>query len=249
MPFTLAAFSSSHASVAVLIVNAIADQHLTVITNRLVVPKELNQIVGLYANGTDVARAQLSSPSLRQFLLPEISPVDVAALPSTPDRWLDYRFTPIQLQSDEQLEFDAANAAAGANICRGLVWLANGPISPVSGDVRSVRVTAAITGIAEAWANGPLVFDQTLPAGLYAVVGARFFGATLNAFRLVFPAGKWRPGGLGSALASSAEPPEQRYGNFGIWDQFNHNAPPTLDILCTAADAAQTGVLDLLKVA
>lgn len=247
--FTLAAFSASHASIAMLIVNAIADQHLTVIGNRLVIPDALSKVVGLYAQGTDIARAQLSSPSLLALLKPELSPVDTNALPASPDKFLDFRFTPVQMTPQEQLEVDAANAAAGANIDRALVWLADGPITPVSGDVRSVRVTATITGVAETWANGPLTFDQALPAGRYQCVGARFFGATMVGFRLVFPGYPWRPGGIGFATAAQVEPPEQRFGNFGVWGEFTHNAPPTLDILCTGADAAQTGVLDLLKVA
>lgn len=247
--FTLAAFSSSHASTSLLIVNALNDPHLTVISSRLVVPDALSQIVGMWAGGTDIARAQLSSPSLLSLLKPELSPVDTNALPSSPDKFIDNRFTPIQLAPAEQIEFDAANAAAGANIDRGLIWLADGPISPVSGDVRSVRVTATGTGVAETWVNTALTFDQALPAGRYQVVGARFFGATMVAFRLVFPGYAWRPGGLGFATATLVEPPEQRFGNFGVWGDFAHNAPPTLDFMSTAADAAQTGVLDLLKIA
>lgn len=247
--FTLAGFSSSHASTAMLIVNAVADPHLTVIANRLVVPPDLSKVVGMYANGTDIARAQVAAPSTRAFLNPEISPVDVGAAPSAIDRFLDYRFTPIELAPNEQVEVDAANAAAGANIDRAFLWLADGPIQPVSGDVRSTRITAAITAVAEGWTNGAITFADQLPAGRYQVVGARVISATLQAFRLVFPGYAWRPGGVGAVNAQNVEPPEQRFGNFGVWGEFQHNAPPTLDILCSAADAAQSGVLDLIKVA
>lgn len=246
--FTLAAFSVSHASTALIITNAVADPHLTVISNRLVVPAALPNVVGAYANGADVARAQLQAPSTRAFINPELSPVDTNALPASPDRFIDYRFTPIQLVPNEQMEVDHANAAAGANICRAGVWLADGPITPEAGDVRSERFTAAITGVAESWANGAITFADSLPAGRYRVVGGRAFGTTLTFFRLVFPGYPWRPGGLGVANATLVEPPEQRFGNFGAWGEFEHNAPPTLDVFCTAADAAQTGVLDLIKI-
>lgn len=247
--FTLAAFTDTHSSTSMLIVNAAADPHLTVISNRLVVPPELPNIVGVYAGGTDIARAQLVSPSLRSFLNPELSPVDTNALPASPDRFIDYRFTPIQLAPNEQLEADEANAAAGANRMVVGVWLADGPISPVSGDVRSVRMTGTTTAVVNTWTNCALTVDQALPAGRYRVVGARFFGTTMQLFRLVFPGYAWRPGGIGFASATLVEPPEQRFGNFGAWGEFNHNAPPTLDVLCTAADTAQTGVVDLVKIA
>lgn len=247
--FTVAAFSASHASVSLVITAAAADQHLTIISSRLVVPDAMPNIVGAYVNGVDLARAQLAAPSTRAFINPELSPVDTNALPASPDRFIDYRFTPIKLQPDEQLELDQANAAAGANIARGLVYLADGPIQMVTGDVRSERVTATITGVAEAWASGPITFADSLPAGTYRIVGARFFGTTLTFFRLIFPGYPWRPGGLGFANATLVEPPEQRFGNFGVWGEFQHNAPPVLEVFCTAADAAQTGVLDLIKVA
>lgn len=247
--FTLAAYTDTHSSTAMLIALAAADPHLTIIAGRVTVPIELPNIVGIYVGGTDVARGQLVAPSLRQFVNPEISPVDVNALPASPDRFIDYRFTPIQLAPNEQLELDVANAAAGANRMVGGIWLADGPIQPVAGDVRSVRATGATAAVANTWTNVPLTFDQVLPAGRYQCVGARFFSTTMQLFRLVFPAYAWRPGGLGFASATLVEPPEQRYGNLGIWGEFNHNAPPTLDVLCTAADAAQTGVLDLIKIA
>lgn len=248
MPFTLAGFSSSHASTSMLIVNAVSDPHLTIIGNRLVVPPDLSQIVGAYANGADIARAQLVAPSTRAYINPELSPIDVAGAPGQVDRFLDFRFTPIQLVPNEQLEVDAANAAAAANIDRAFIWLADGSITPVSGDARSTRVTAAITAVAETWVNGALTFADQLPAGRYQVVGARIISATLQAFRLVFPGYPWRPGGVGAVNAQNVEPQELRFGNFGVWGEFEHNAPPTLDIFCSAADAAQSGVLDLIKV-
>lgn len=247
--FTLAAYSDTHASVSMLIANAVADAVLTIVAGRVTIPPELPNIVGIYVGGTDVARAQLVAPSLRQFINPEISPLDVNALPASPDRFIDYRFTPIQLAANEQLELDVANAAAGANRMVGGIWLADAAISPSSGDVRSVRVTSATAAVANVWTNAALTIDQVLPAGRYQVVGARFFSTTMQLFRLAFPAYPWRPGGLGMATATLVEPPEQRFGNFGVWGEFNHNAPPTVDVLCTAADATQAGVIDIIKIA
>lgn len=247
--FSLVAFSASLTSTAMVDVAAVADDHLSVISGNIVIPPDLPNVAALYAGGTDIARAQVLSPSLRQLLNPEISPVDTAALPSAPSRFVDYRFTPIQLAPDEQLDAQAANAAAGANRVVILAFLSDGPVTPVAGDVRSVRVTAAITATANTWSSGALTFDQQLPSGRYQIVGGRFFSTTLQAFRLVVTGYPWRPGGIGAATATLKEPDQQRFGNFGIWGEFAHNTPPNLQILCTAADAAETGVLDLIKVA
>lgn len=247
--FTLVAFDGSITSQVLLQLTAMPDPHVSIISGNLVVPRDLASIVGLYGKGVDVARVQVQSPSLRQLLQPEVSPLDVNALPTAPSRLQDYRFTPIQVAPDEQVQVNVANAAAGANRISVLMWLADGPIQPISGDVRSVRVTSATTLVANAWTNGVLAFDQTLPAGRYSVVGGRFFGTTLVGFRLVFPGYSWRPGGIGLANATLEESDLSRNGNMGSWGEFNHNTPPTIDFFGTAADTAQTGVLDLLKIA
>jgi hypothetical protein len=253
--FTLIGYTESQDSAVLVNVAALADPHVRVSGDDIIIPGEqpgnpaLNSLIGAYALGPNLTRAQLLSPSLRRLLNPEIAPLDIAAEPSSPTAFIDLRFNPILLDPEEALNAQAAEDGAGATRATILAWLADKLIEPISGDIRSVRVTNASTLVANAWTNGALTFDQTLPAGRYAIVGGRFVAAGLQAWRCVFVGYQWRPGAIGYDTASEVEHAAFRHGALGSWGEFNHNTPPTIDFLSNSADTSQTGVLDLVKLA
>lgn len=246
--FTLIGYTESQDSAVLVNVAALADQHVRINGDDIIVPPEVSLIVGAYALGPNLTRAQLVSPSLRRFLNYEIAPVDIAAEPVSPTPWIDLRDHPIPLDPEEALDAQAAEDGAGATRGTILVWLASEAVQPVAGDIRTVRVTNTTTLVANAWTNGALTFDQSLPAGEYAIVGARFVSAGLQAFRAVFVGYQWRPGAIGYDTASEVEHEAFRMGKFGTWGTFRHNTPPTVDFLSNSADTSQTGELDLIKI-
>jgi len=246
--FTLIGWTESQDSAALVNIAALADPHVRVSGDDIVVPADIPTLVGAYALGPNVTRCQLQSPSLRRILNPEISPLDIAVEPSTPTPWIDLRFNGIKLDPEEALNALGAEDGAGATRVTALAWLADKNIEPIAGDIRSVRVTNTSTLTANAWTNGALTFDQSLPAGKYAIVGGRFISTGLQAWRLVFVGYTWRPGAIGYDTASEVEHSAFRYGGMGIWGTFNHNTPPTVDYLSNSADTSQTGVLDLIKI-
>jgi hypothetical protein len=249
MPFTLVAWTQSQDTGGVLTnVAALADQHVTVSGNNIRVPA-LSQLAGYYANGTTISRAQISSPSLRRKALIDIEPIDISAEPSANPPMHDRFSSPIPLEADEDLTALVAEGAAGAEYEHVLAWLCDGPITPVTGEVFTVRATGTTTLTAYAWTNCALTFSQTLPTGRYQVVGARGLSAGAIAFRLVFPGGTWRPGGIGCDAASDLNPAKQRMGGWGVWGEFAHTAPPTVDFLSVSADTSEVVHLDLIKVA
>jgi hypothetical protein len=247
--FGLVAWSQSVDTSGVLTpVAALADQSVRVNGNDIIVPTGLQNLIAAYGLGPSITRGQLASPSLRRYLNPEIAPLDVNTLPTPPIGLMQLWDNPILLDAEEALDANFAESGAGA--ARGTIgaWLADGPIEQVTGDIRTVRVTATTTLIANAWTNAALTFDQTLPAGTYQCVGARFFSTNGQLFRLVFVAGEFRPGGIMMQNASQDDPDVFRYGKMGVWGEFKHNTPPTVDFLANGADTAETGVLDLVKI-
>jgi hypothetical protein len=230
-------------------ITALADQSVRVSGNDIIVPTGLQNLVAAYGLGVNITRAQLVSPSLRRYLNPEISPVDINTLPTPPIGFMDLTDNPILLDAEEALDANYAENGAGAQRGTIAAWLADGPIEPVSGDIRTVRVTGTTTLVANAWTNAALTFDQSLPAGTYQCVGARFFSTNGQLFRLVFVGGQWRPGGIMMQTAQQDDPDMLRFGRFGVWGEFKHNTPPTVDFLANGADTAETGVLDLIKIA
>lgn len=250
--FTLVGYQQSVDAAGVLTaINACADQHVAVSGTRIFVP-ELNKLVAeyaAYASGTYHARLQ--SPSLRRVALLDIAVIQQALAPTANESYQPHFSCPITLDVNEGLEALVAKSAAGADMATILVWLADGALTPVVGEIFTVKITASITSAIGSWVNGAISFTQVLPVGRYAIVGASMMehGGDLIAFRFVVPGYGWRPGGLATTNYGSKSHRLQRYGGMGVWCEFDSTTPPTIDILAAAA-GAQTidGYIDLMKV-
>lgn len=247
--FHLCAYSESQDTSGVLTnVAAIADPSMTVSGDNIQVPNYASNLMGVYAIGTTITRAQLQSPSLRRLVNKEIFPVRANATADDDQRLDMFQDNPYQLDVSEQLQALVAEGAAGAERETVLVWLSDGPIAPVGGDIVTVRVTAAQTLATYQWTNAALTFDQVLPVGRYAIVGAEFISAGLLAFRFLFQGSTPRPGYLGGQTVGYIARGPARYGKLGEWGEFESTTPPTIDFLSSSADTSETGVLDLIKV-
>lgn len=230
-------------------INAVNDQVLTVNGIDLRVPKTLSMLVGeaCAINDASALRAQLQSPSLRATLNRDIELISLAKFLSSPQAEYMHGDDPVPLVGDESLNFFVQSDPAAAAIHYGLVWLADGPLKPISAPIYSVRWTAAAALAAGAWVNAPIVFSQVLPAGSYQIVGMRARSANLIAARCVFVGGGFRPG-IGAVQAvSAADFKYSRFGQMGVFGQFDNTTPPTVDFLGDT-DVAQFGIFDLIKV-
>lgn len=247
MSHTLIAWSESVAGAVVQQpITAVPDEHVRVEGDNIIVPP-LNQMVAYMAVGLDIQNAQLVSPQLRRIALLDIAPVENTALPVFPPDFPNRPDNPLPLEIDEALTARVGNSNVGAQQESVLAVLANGPLSQVSGPIHTVEVTATAAAVAYAWSNAPLVFTQTLPVGSYDVVGARCEQANTIAFRLVFIGKVWRPGTLACPAISSKDVFKSRYGAMGIWENFEHNTPPTVDFFGDGTGGAATLYLDLIK--
>jgi len=246
--FTTIAYSQSQDTGGVLsYVAAVADQHVTVSGNNIVVPPGMNHLLGAFALGATISRARIESPALRRTLLYDVIPINVGAEPSSPTPFRHLFYNPIPLDENEALRALVAETATGAEQETVIVWLGDGAQTPVTGEIYTVLATGAGTLTAYTWTNVSLTLDQTLPAGTYQVVGFRAQSAGLIAARLVFVGGTWRPGCIGYDAASDLEHEVFRRGGLGIWGEFRHDQPPTVDFLSSLADTSQTVWLDLIK--
>ena len=245
--FTLVGYTESQDSASLTNVVALSDPHIRVSGDDVIVPSGLNYVGGVYAIGADTTRAQLVSPSIRRRYPFEIVPVEVAAEPADPVKYFPLFDNPLQLDPDESLNAQAAENNASAGRSTVLVWLCDGATAPITGaEIFTIRATNTSTLTAYAWTNGALTFNDTLPAGDYALVGARGSSAGLIAFRFVFSQYAWRPGAIGMDTVGEVGAPIFRFGKLGTWGEFSHNTPPTVDFLSLSADTSQTVDLDLI---
>jgi hypothetical protein len=187
---------------------------------------------------------------MRAKVYQELNPISLAATTIPVNMLNDFMDTPIELVKGEGLEALYNQTTATAAVKTIIVWLADAPPTPVTGEIMSVRVTATITSVVGRWVDGALTFDQTLPVGRYAVVGAAFAEADLLCARFNPVGSFWRPGVRGKATIGSADDYRFRYGRMGVWFEFDSLTPPTIEILnFAAASQSITGVIDLMKVA
>lgn len=229
-------------------INAVPDQSLYTTGKELRVPSGMANLLAEAAlsAATTPSYAQVQSPTLRSLANQDINPVQTAAKFATQAGWQNHSGNPRSLSVAEPVNFaiDATGGAAAANY--GLVVLGDGPIKPTTGNIISVRGTAAITLAAGSWVNGAVSFNSVLPAGTYQVVGLWAEGANLVAARLVFPGANFRPGVPANDAITANFFPEFRNGMSGVLGEFDTNQPPTLDCL-GATDTAQNLIFDLIK--
>lgn len=245
---TTVAYSANQDTSGILTyVAGVQDQHVNVSGNNIIVPSDVPMFAGAFAVGTSLSLAQIESPSLKRMMQYDISPLDTGSSLTTPHRFTNRFNAPIQLQATEAMRALAAESGAGAAQQTVIVWLTDGKYNDAKGEIFTVRCTGTTTLTAYTWTNCPLTFTQSLPAGNYSVVGMRVVSAGAIAGRLVFVGGPWRPGVLGCLTILGLDYPIFRNGGLGELGTFNHQEPPSVDVLSASADTAQTVFLDLVK--
>lgn len=246
--FHTAIWSASVDQASLAAIAAIADPVMTVSGNNIQVPAA-TPMIGLAAGiGVNLTRVQLQSPSLRRIANFEVRPFHRNATPLSPNPTIDFMDEPIELDPGEQLQAWTSEDGAGATRMNVLVNFVDKAVVANTEQSFVVRATAAQTLTAFSWTNGALTFDQVLPVGQYAIVGARAESTGLIAFRFVFQNQTPRPGGLGNLTESALSLPRQRKGYWGVWGVFDNWTAPTVDFFSSSADTSEVLSLDIVKV-
>jgi hypothetical protein len=246
MPFHTIAYSESQDSATLVNIAALADTSGTVAGDDVLVPEGFGNIAGVYFAGANFTRGQLDSPSLRRTGLLDVEPGDNSAEPSVPTPWMDLFETPIPVQEGEVLRALAAEDAAGAARTTAIIWLSDGPIAPVTGDIRTFRATGTATLVANAWSPVTLTLDQVLGVGTYQLVGARCTCAGGVAFRFIAQREGFRPGAIAFDADGDVDVDRFRRGRAGVWFDFTQRTLPQIEVLSVSADTAETVFLDLI---
>ena len=235
-----------------------ADAIVPTLNNGLQVPKQLNKLAFTAGVGTSLCNFRAQTPAFLPYPWPAFGPTNRGSAFESPARHWDGFRTPLPMNPTDELDIFTCQNSGGAETEYVAVSLSDGVITPPpAGRFFTVHATGSTTVTNAAFSLCSLTFDQAIPAGLYAVIGARAFAAHALFFRLA-PAMEplWRPGGTGVQTYDQMDPWGQRAfmnGNqlvapWGVWMTFYQNVPPQLDIFCTAADTAQEVWLDLIQV-
>ena len=196
---------------------------------------------------------RVDGPSIRRLGRWEVTGfnggADADAEPDSPQVVHDYRVNPLPLVRDERLNCEADYNPTLVEAAWLLFWLTDTPIVPVVGkQIRTVRVTTAVTLTLGAWTNTSMTFADPIPVGRYQIVGARFQAAGLVAARFLFRESAARPGVLCVDDENDQQSPIFRYGGLGVLGEFESIAAPSVDFLSISADTNPSGVLDLIQI-
>jgi len=234
-------------------INALSDPTVAVDGKYIGVPSRFPNLlfVAGLCTGNEINRAQVQSPSLREFIYPEVSPLALGATFGNLVSFPVWNTEPIPLAAHEDLEFysDGGGDGTTAQQVMGVVAFCDGKQPTAGGEIFTVSAKSNLTLNAGYWANTPITFDQILPVGKYQIVGMRAEGAGLVAARLVFigDSAVSRPGCLGVASANAQEHPIFRMGNLGVWGTFDSQTPPSVDLV-GATGTSQTYYFDLIRI-
>lgn len=247
-----------------------ADAILPKLNNGVQVSPTLNMLHSVMGVGTNLVHVRAQANSMLPFPYNAISPNNRGGAFESPPRIWDMSHWPLGLRPTEEFDIFATQNAAGAQTEYVAVQFTDGQLtmpavavnppgltanSYIPGRFLTVHATSATTLTAGAWTQCLLTFDQSLPAGYYALMGARAFSATALFFRM-FPAMAplWRPGGVAVQAYDQMDPMNQRYMNafndmprgWGVWLYFYQNVPPAVEMFATSADTAEEFWLDLV---
>jgi len=279
MAWTVFCFNEARATAVTTLdaLAGLDDEHVRVVGDDIYVPVDLPNMVGIVvAHGTGTAKgnpteARIESPPLRELVLPYVvnlsdtldgfhKHVENVASSYTQNADTAYELAqkyavelfpenPLPLEGGEALNIMLTNGATTGARGIALVIVANAAISPIRGDVRTIKGTTSFTPTVNTWSSAPITLDQSLPVGRYAVVGAKVVGgATYGFFRLIFTGYTWRPGGVIVRDIRLEVDKLFRRGGLGIWGTFRHDQPPRLEVMEITAVANPVVYLDIMKV-
>lgn len=226
----------------------VQDDILAISNNRFL-PQEDYQIVAAYAQSTTLNRARITSPTNRQITLPFIRPSSAATSPPTDPNVADYRVQPFQIQGLEELGIEAStDLGAATEVFVAGLWLQKQFTPPPRGNIFTLRGTSTTAAGILLWTNLAVTWADSLPEGLYAVVGLEVVGVTELMARVILENQIFRPGSLASGLVGSRTHEMFRMGRLGNWGQFRSTRMPIVQVLNLAATAVHTVYLDLIRI-
>ena len=234
----------------------------------LQVSASLSKLHSLFGVGANLERIQPQAASFLPVPYPDLAGNNVGTAMNTPATVWDFSRNPKVMRPTETLNIFASQISAGAETETVFVQFTDGlvtaapPISTVpnsngNGMFFTAHATATTTLTANAFTQVTPLLDLPLPAGQYALVGARVMSAKALAFRMA-PINEplWRPGAPAVQASTDLDYPAARFMNpltgyvshWGVWLTFFQNTVPNVQIFSTAADTKEDFWFDMIKI-
>ncbi len=222
---------------------------IATVTGNLLYVGSLNNLIGAVVIGTTAGKSKIETPSLLNIAPFQVVKVPQSNLPTKTMALALQSASPFKLITNEAIQaFSSNSSTTVVSGTTSLVFLSDGSLAPVSGEIVHARATLTTSDNGNSWENAALSFDTILPAGDYDVVGARLEGNHAKAFRLVFQGNTTvRPGTLAALGVDGNDLIGSRNGGWGNWGTFNQFTPPTVDVISDGTAEVAVLYLDIIK--
>lgn len=206
------------------------------------------RVISSYARIPDGTGWRINTSLLRVPALPRQRYLDLATDPPNLPPINHFGDSGPPLLKNDAITVEVSRGGAAAANCHAFLFVSKQQPQPYVGPVRTIQATTAITLTVSSWTAGNWATFDALSPGRYAIVGMSIYGTGLLAGRLVFTDSAERPGVIAQQSIGEYGADNFLYGNYGQFGQFEHTTPPTFEAIGYGAGAAQTVLLDIVKV-
>jgi hypothetical protein len=253
MPFHLAAFTGPiNTSGVRQTLPPVTDPYLPTNMGGFLLPVPL-KIVAAYATAPDTTggagtvnglqNARINAPSLLRIAYPYIRPLSHTLGENSDPNVMNLVHRPLPIPASETVSVEVISGLlnqvpTNPNTAVALLWFCERLMPVPPGENFTLRfATTSPATVPGAWSTiGTMIFDQSLPAGKYTVIGFEHWSPNAIAARLILPGLHVRPGTLSSAGAAPFQAnkrPERLFfeGGIGVFGTFDSFAPPLVEVL------------------
>lgn len=228
---------------------AVADNVFRIGASNGFVLQDDMMLLSAFAGGVSLANPILTSPKLNQFSPLRISPfLQTQAVTDglIKARW-PYR--PFTFRNQEEVTAFVDNGNAAAQTMSLVVDLAT-QIDPIpQGEEIFALASSTTAAVANGWTLLTYTLSQTLPEGVYALIGSEHVSATAIAHRYTFWNQFYRPGFTSTTSQSNHQAMDITDLSHGLAGRFSNVTLPNVEVFCSAADAVHTVIMRMIKVA
>jgi hypothetical protein len=195
-----------------------------------------------------LTRAKWASPKTRVVTDPYIRPIIEAVIPPSNPGIAMYLDAPFRFRGLEEIQLLITDGIGTTEKCTGLALIGSGLTPAPQGDYYRLRFTSTTAVTANAWSQLTVTWEDTLPAGTYAVTGIEHQSTGGQACRLIFNGQQFRPGAPSITALSNRQHDLFYSHKLGVLGNFVQTAMPIPEVLANSADAAHEGYLECVRV-
>lgn len=226
----------------------LADGIIQVQNSHFLPPQDMSAFWAI-AYGTNLQRAQINTPRLRQRTPIYIRPIQPTLIGASNANSAEYDRNPQRFRGQEEIQINVTQNAGANQQITVVMGLGDNLIAVPPGDVYIARATSTTALVANTWTQITYTMEQNLPAGRYAVVLIEYQSTNAQAIRANFDNQYWRPGCPGMAALGNRLPYWMYEYSLGVWGYFYTYSLPRIELLANGADAAHELYIHLIPLA